>query len=74
MSVAVRVLRRLQFRGEAYAAGSLLKVDPFDAYMLCHSSRAEMVDQADAKAVREAVEAHNTKALASAGTSRFAGR
>lgn len=70
MSVQVRVRRNLLFRGQAYEAGRVLDVDPLDAYMLCHSSRAELVNQADAAAVRKAVDAHNEKALAEAGERR----
>ena len=70
MSVQVRVRSNLLFRGQAYESGHVLEVDPFDAYLLCHSSRAELVDQDDAAAVRKAVDAHNEKALAEAGERR----
>jgi len=70
MTVAVRVRTSVLYRGEPQEAGAVLKVDAFDAYLLTSSSRAELVDQADAKKVREAVEAANAKALRPTGSSR----
>jgi hypothetical protein len=70
MDIEVRVRSALLFRSEPRAAGSVLKVNPWDAYELVTSRRAELVDPTDAEHVRKAVEAHNAKALSRSGSGR----
>lgn len=70
MAVAVRVRTALLYRGEPREAGAVLKVEAFDAYLLTSSSRAELVDKADAADVKRAVDSHNQSALRAAGANR----
>lgn len=72
MSVKVRVLSALMFRGQPHGRGALLDVAPFDAHLLCASGRAELADPANAEQVRKVVEHSNRQVLAGTGFGRAA--
>ena len=51
----IRVVRPMFFRGEAVAEGTMLTVTPLEAAAAIDSTRAELVDPADADQVQAAV-------------------
>ncbi len=69
-AIQVRVRSALLFRSQRREAGQVLEVIPLDAGELLASGRAELVDQTDAAAVRQAMVAQNGKVLAAAGGTR----
>ncbi len=66
-AIQVRVRSPLLFRSQRRETGQVLEVIPLDAGELLASGRAELVNHADAAAVRKAVEAHTAKAVAPSG-------